>query len=43
MSISQCDRCFGRAIVIDAQGNWRCVNCSPKEFIWNKEKRMYEG
>ena len=42
MSISQCDRCFGRAIVIDGEGIWRCVVCTPKDFKWNKEKRRYE-
>jgi len=43
MSISKCDRCDGRAIIIGADGSWRCVVCSPKEFIWNKETQKYEG
>ena len=42
MSRHRCDRCDGRAIVIGADGDWRCVVCNPKEFIWNKEKRRYE-
>ena len=37
-----CDRCDGRAIVIGADGSWRCVICSPKEFKWNKETMRYE-
>mgnify|MGYP003134335502 FL=1 len=42
MSISRCDRCGGRAIIIGADGSWRCVICSPKEYKWNKEKMKYE-
>jgi len=43
MSIHKCDRCEGRAIFIGADGSWRCVRCSPKEFKWNKETQKYEG
>ena len=43
MSISKCERCDGRAIIIGADGSWRCVICSPKEFKWNKETQKYEG
>jgi len=25
----ECDRCFGRAIFIGADGSWRCVVCTP--------------
>ena len=42
MSISRCERCDGRAILIGADGSWRCVVCDPKEYTWNKEKRRYE-
>ena len=42
MSIHKCDRCNGRAIFIGADGSWRCVICTPKEFIWNKETLKYE-
>ncbi len=42
MSIHKCDRCDGRAIIIDAHGNWRCVVCTPKEFKWNKKEMKYE-
>ena len=42
MSISRCERCDGRAILIGADGSWRCVICSPKEYKWNKEKMKYE-
>ena len=42
MSISKCDRCDGRAIIIDEHGNWRCVVCSPKDWKWNKETYEYD-
>ena len=42
MSISKCDRCDGRAIFIGADGSWRCVVCSPKEWKWNKKTMSYE-
>ena len=42
MSRTRCDRCGGRAIFISANGDWRCVICSPKEFQWNKKTRSYE-
>ena len=42
MSISQCDRCGGKAIFIGYDGEWRCVRCTPKEFKWNKKEMKYE-
>ena len=42
MSISRCERCDGRAIVIGADGSWRCVICDPKKYKWNKEMQKYE-
>jgi len=39
---SRCDRCDGRAIVIDAEGKWRCVVCTPKKFTYNEETMNYE-
>ena len=42
MSISRCERCDGRAILIGADGSWRCVVCDPKEYKWNKEMQKYE-
>ena len=42
MTISRCNRCEGRAIIIDYSGDWRCVRCNPKEFKWNKKEMKYE-
>jgi len=42
MSISRCERCDGRAIIIGADGSWRCVICDPKKFKWNRKKMSYE-
>ena len=42
MSISRCERCDGRAILIGADGSWRCVICDPKKYKWNKETKSYE-
>jgi len=42
MSISRCERCDGKAIIIDAEGEWRCVVCTPIKFKWNKKERKYE-
>ena len=42
MSISRCERCDGRAILIGADGSWRCVICDPKEYTWNKKTMSYE-
>ena len=42
MSISRCEICDGRAIIIDELGEWRCVICSPKKWKWNKETKKYE-
>ena len=42
MSISRCERCDGRAILIGADGSWRCVVCDPKEYTWNKKTMTYE-
>ena len=42
MTFIECNRCFGRAFVIDIEGKRRCVVCNPKEFVWNTKTLMYE-
>jgi len=42
MTISRCNRCEGRAIIIDEKGDWRCVVCNPRVFKWNKKEMKYE-
>ena len=37
----RCDRCEKRGSVLDYEGNWRCVHCNPKKFIWDKKKLIY--
>jgi len=31
MTLTRCERCYGRAIFIGYDGEWRCVRCNPKK------------